>query len=100
MEKILNRSDPEDPQIGLTPRTPRGPRNRSDPEDPRPRGPPRPDFHRQVQRHYGLQDTNFPRDRVNPEGPSIPCPAEAHSAAECCPRTTRKAAAARTGPRL
>ncbi len=25
MEKILNRSDPEDPQIGLTPRTP-GPR--------------------------------------------------------------------------
>ena len=38
MEKILNRSDPEDPnrsdpedpKIGLTPRTP----NRSDPEDP------------------------------------------------------------------
>ena len=23
---------------------------------------PRPDFHRQVQRHYGLQDTGFPRN--------------------------------------
>ena len=23
---------------------------------------PRPDFHRQVQRHYGLQDTGFPQD--------------------------------------
>ena len=27
---------------------------------------PRPDFHWQVQRHYGLQDTGFPPDRINP----------------------------------
>ena len=45
MEKILNRSDPEDPQIGLTPRTP-------DPEDP-PRTP------RVVLR--GLGSSNAPR---------------------------------------
>ncbi len=27
---------------------------------------PRPDFHRQVQRHYGLQDTGFPPRRLSP----------------------------------
>ena len=26
---------------------------------------PRPDFHRQVQRHYGLQDTGFPRGSMH-----------------------------------
>ena len=27
---------------------------------------PRPDFHRRVQRHYGLQDTGFPPHRISP----------------------------------
>ena len=29
---------------------------------------PRPDFHRQVQRHYGLQDTGFPENDESDTG--------------------------------
>src|SRR5271157_3488341 len=34
---------------------------------------PRPDFHRQVQRHYGLQDTGFPPGKNDELTPDFRC---------------------------